>query len=288
MSTTETLALVARGPASAGQWGLEPVVPRPIKDDELLVRIVASGICLADVHFGDALATADNPVIWYPRVLGHEGEFRVKRRIQQKRPFDAARRSRKILIRSLNETTPYCCPRWGLTNGCITGTGYVEQVGRNVLGAKQGDPVLLSYLSCGNCYNCRDDDPAYCTELFNGNFRGERGIFTVPGLQKFDIGGSFFGQSSFAGRAVVKERSVVNLVRANPTEDELKVWAPLGCGVQTGTGAFVNTANVQADQDVAVIGVGGVGMSAIMVGTPSLFYETQSSPDGIISSYPAK
>ena len=68
-------AIVARGPASAGQWHLEQVKHRPLKDNEILVRVVASGICLADVHFGN-VAEADagsNPAIYYPRVLGHEG-----------------------------------------------------------------------------------------------------------------------------------------------------------------------------------------------------------------------
>lgn len=71
----ETLALVARGPVSRGQWQLESVVPRPIRDDEVLVRIVASGICRAEIHFGDSPATENNvnPGLYYPRILGHEG-----------------------------------------------------------------------------------------------------------------------------------------------------------------------------------------------------------------------
>jgi D-arabinose 1-dehydrogenase-like Zn-dependent alcohol dehydrogenase len=75
VSSNKAFAIVARGPVSAGLWDLEPVVYRAIKDDEVLVRIVASGICLADVHFGDVLVEpgVDNLTIWYPRVLGHEG-----------------------------------------------------------------------------------------------------------------------------------------------------------------------------------------------------------------------
>lgn len=70
-------AIVARGPASAGQWQLETVTHRSLKEDEVLVRIVASGICLADVHFGDVsiLNGDESPAVYYPRVLGHEGEF---------------------------------------------------------------------------------------------------------------------------------------------------------------------------------------------------------------------
>lgn len=75
MSSSTTLALVAHDAVSLGGWKLESVTPRAIKDDEVLVRIVASGVCLADVHFGDVPAdqTVGNAAIWYPRVLGHEG-----------------------------------------------------------------------------------------------------------------------------------------------------------------------------------------------------------------------
>lgn len=78
MSSPASLAIVARGPASQGQWKLEHVVPRSIRDDEVLVRVVASGICLADIHFGDVAVeeAGGNPAIWYPRVLGHEGRIR--------------------------------------------------------------------------------------------------------------------------------------------------------------------------------------------------------------------
>lgn len=70
----ESLALVAYGPISRGQWKLQPVTPRPIKSDEILVRLVASGICRADIHFGDAATEGNsNPGLYYPRILGHEG-----------------------------------------------------------------------------------------------------------------------------------------------------------------------------------------------------------------------
>lgn len=154
-----------------------------------------------------------------------------------------------------------------LTIACtgVIGSGYVEQVGCAVTVAKPGDPVLLSYMSCGQCYNCQDSHPAYCTEVFNCNFHGERGIYAPKHSQDFNIGGSFFGQSSFTSRAIVQERTVVNLKSVGVSEQELQIFAPLGCGVQTGSGAFVNIADVQAKDEVAVLGVGGVGQSAIMV-----------------------
>lgn len=81
MSSTdevEATALVSRGPVSAGGWNLEKVTLRPLKEDEVLVRVVGSGICLGDLHVGDAAPGDDDSaldsVVYYPRVLGHEGE----------------------------------------------------------------------------------------------------------------------------------------------------------------------------------------------------------------------
>jgi Zn-dependent alcohol dehydrogenase len=145
------------------------------------------------------------------------------------------------------------------------GSGYVEQVGSAVKHVRPSDPVILSFNSCGKCYNCEDAHPAYCTQLFERNFVGKKGVYAEPGTPDFTIGGGFFGQSSFASKAIVKAGCVVNLADRNATEDELRTLAPLGCGIQTGAGAFTNIANVQPDQEVAVIGVGGVGQSAIMV-----------------------
>lgn len=153
-------------------------------------------------------------------------------------------------------------------NNSNTGAGYVEQVGSAVKNAQPGDPVILSYHFCGNCYNCEDEHPAYCTELVSTNFFGEKGIYATEDDQSFTIGGSFFGQSSLASIAVVKERCVVNLRALRVTEDELRILAPLGCGIQTGCGAFTNIADVQPKHEVAVLGAGGVGQSAIMVGLP--------------------
>ena len=90
-------------------------------------------------------------------------------------------------------------------------------------------------------------------------------MYTTSGEKTDEVTASFFGQSSLTSRAIAKERSVVSLAGLNVTHDELKLFAPLGCGIQTGAGAFTNTANVQANDEVAVLGVGGVGQSAIMV-----------------------
>lgn len=75
MRSSQGLALVAYGPISADQWKLERLRPRAIREDEVLVRIVASGVCHADLQFGNIESEkATGGPAWYPRVLGHEGE----------------------------------------------------------------------------------------------------------------------------------------------------------------------------------------------------------------------
>ena len=70
----------------------------------------------------------------------------------------------------------------------------------------------------------------------------------------------FFWQSSFAQHSLVPERIAVKVSKDLPLEK----LAPLGCGVQTGSGAVLNTAKIRAGDTVAVIGCGGVGLSAVM------------------------
>lgn len=99
-----------------------------------------------------------------------------------------------------------------------TGSGYVEEIGQAVRSVRPGDPVILSFLSCGNCYNCHDNHPAYCIHCWDCNFSGEKDMYAGRDSKSFNIGGSFFGQSSFASMAIVKERSVVRLTDADVTK----------------------------------------------------------------------
>lgn len=68
-ATNSARAIVTRGPHKEGKWKIEDIKLRPLEDNELLVRIVASGICHTDLVFGD---NAEN-IGGYPRVMGHEG-----------------------------------------------------------------------------------------------------------------------------------------------------------------------------------------------------------------------
>ncbi|MER5940516.1 NAD(P)-dependent alcohol dehydrogenase [Streptomyces sp. NPDC001928] len=142
------------------------------------------------------------------------------------------------------------------------GAGVVEAVGPAVTGVAPGDHVVLSFTSCGGCRNCRGGHPAYCATWLPLNLIGGRradGTGTISRGGE-EIGGHFFGQSSFAERALVDERS---LVKVDP-EVPLASIAPLGCGVQTGVGAVWNVLKPVTGSTVVVLGAGAVGLSAVM------------------------
>ena len=80
-----------------------------------------------------------------------------------------------------------------------------------------------------------------------------------------NVAGEFFGQSSFSKFAIASESSVVNVQGLVKGKEELKLFAPLGCGLQTGAASVLNRAQAKKGDSVAVIGLGGVGMAAIMV-----------------------
>ncbi|MEU6307398.1 NAD(P)-dependent alcohol dehydrogenase [Streptomyces chartreusis] len=142
------------------------------------------------------------------------------------------------------------------------GAGVVEAVGAAVTGVAPGDHVVLSFTSCGGCRDCRGGHPAYCATWLPLNLIGGRradGTGTISRAGE-DLGGHFFGQSSFAERALVDERS---LVKVDP-EVPLASIAPLGCGVQTGVGAVWNVLKPVTGSTVLVLGAGAVGLSAVM------------------------
>ncbi|GHH00724.1 NAD(P)-dependent alcohol dehydrogenase [Streptomyces lanatus] len=142
------------------------------------------------------------------------------------------------------------------------GAGVVEAVGPAVTGVAPGDHVVLSFTSCGDCRDCRGGHPAYCATWLPLNLIGGRradGTGTISRGGE-ELGGHFFGQSSFAERALVDERS---LVKVDP-EVPLASIAPLGCGVQTGVGAVWNVLKPVTGSTVVVLGAGAVGLSAVM------------------------
>jgi aryl-alcohol dehydrogenase len=142
------------------------------------------------------------------------------------------------------------------------GAGVVEAVGSAVTGVAPGDHVVLSFTSCGDCRNCDGGHPAYCASWLPLNLLGGRradGTSTIS-RDGEPLGGHFFGQSSFAERALVDERS---LVKVDP-DVPLESVAPLGCGVQTGVGAVWNVLKPVTGSTIVVLGAGAVGLSAVM------------------------
>lgn len=140
------------------------------------------------------------------------------------------------------------------------GAGVIEAVGEGVEGLERGDRVALSYAFCGHCPVCDRGAPAYCLHTMQLNFAGRREDGSTPLSRDGEPIARFFGQSAFATHAVCDAHSVVKA----PDDMPFELLAPLGCGVQTGAGAMLNSLRVEAGQSVAVFGVGSVGLSAVM------------------------
>ncbi|MEZ5499510.1 MAG: NAD(P)-dependent alcohol dehydrogenase [Steroidobacteraceae bacterium] len=177
--------------------------PRP---DEVLVRILACGVCHTDLFAPHRFLL--------PAVFGHEG------------------------------------------------AGVVEKVGAAVTKVRPGDRVVLTFGSCGACRRCGAGDVAYCERGHDLQFGGCRpdGSPTMHDANGLAVHGAFFQQSSFASHALATERNVVRI----PDELCFEQAAPLGCGIQTGVGAVLNTLRAVSGSSIAVFGTGSVGLSAIL------------------------
>lgn len=136
------------------------------------------------------------------------------------------------------------------------------EAGSDVSKARVGDSVLLSFQNCKSCHDCQEGHPAFCSNFTAANYGGEAAGYSADGK---DLRGSFFGQSSFSELAVVKETSIVNVSKLTKSEDELRLFAPLGCGFQTGAGTVDNVAQASEKDILVVTGLGGVGLVSIMV-----------------------
>lgn len=140
------------------------------------------------------------------------------------------------------------------------GAGRVEAVGGAVTRVAVGDPVVMTFHSCGGCRRCLTGDVAYCQHFNELNFTGRRPDGSTPLTAGGEpIGSHFLGQSSFASLASVNERSVVRL----PQGAKLEPLGPFGCGFQTGAGAVFNVLRPGAGSSLAVFGAGAVGLAAV-------------------------
>jgi aryl-alcohol dehydrogenase len=178
------------------------------RDDEVLVRIVATGVCHTDIGVRD-----QSYPVPLPAVLGHEG------------------------------------------------AGVVERVGGSVTKVAAGDHVIVTYDFCGRCENCTQGQPGFCMEFYGRNLSGARIDGSSPlSFGEGPLSGCFFCQSSFAEKAIASERNVVKI----PKDVPLEIMGPLGCGIQTGSGAVINSLAPKAGSSIAIFGAGAVGLSAVM------------------------
>ena len=139
--------------------------------------------------------------------------------------------------------------------------GEVVETGEGVDDLKSGDRVVMVFVpSCGHCAPCAEGRPALCEPGNAANGRGEM----LGGGRRLSTHGQpvhhHIGVSAFAEHAVISRRSLVKIEADIPHE----IAALFGCAVLTGVGAAVNTARIKAGETVAVVGLGGVGLSALL------------------------
>lgn len=188
---------------------IEQVRLGDIRDDEVLVRIVACGVCHTDMVVRNQ--EMPSPL---PAILGHEG------------------------------------------------AGIVEAVGSHVHSVAPGDHVVLSFMKCGECYLCEAGHPAHCQHVGAINFGGGRldGTTSATDADGNVLHDHFFGQSSFAEYSIASVHNVVKV----PKDLPLELLAPLGCGLQTGSGAVLNALKVKPGSAFVAFGAGAVGLAAVM------------------------
>ncbi|MFT6757623.1 MAG: S-(hydroxymethyl)glutathione dehydrogenase/alcohol dehydrogenase [Chitinophagales bacterium] len=200
-------AAIAWGPEQP--LSVEEVDVMPPQAGEVLVRIVASGVCHTDAY----TLSGEDSEGKFPCILGHEGG------------------------------------------------GVVEQIGEGVTSVVVGDHVIPLYTpECGECKFCLSGKTNLCQKI-----RETQGQGLMPdGTTRFYKDGEpiyhYMGTSTFSEYTVLPE---ISLAKINK-EADLKEVCLLGCGVTTGMGAVINTAKVQAGDTVAIFGLGGIGLSAVI------------------------
>jgi len=139
--------------------------------------------------------------------------------------------------------------------------GVVEEVGAGVDDLRPGDHAVMVFVpSCGHCLPCMEGRPALCEPGAAANGAGA----LLTGARRLTLDGEpvhhHMGVSAFAEYAVCARQSLVPVDPDLPLEEA----ALFGCAVLTGVGAVVNTARVAPGGTVAVVGLGGVGLNALL------------------------
>lgn len=143
------------------------------------------------------------------------------------------------------------------------GGGVVESIGEGVTSVNVGDHVIPLYTpECGECKFCKSGKTNLCQKI-----RATQGKGLMPdGTTRFSKDGRpiyhYMGTSTFSEYTVLPE---ISLAKVNPRAPLHEVCL-LGCGVTTGIGAVVNTAKVEEGATIAVFGLGGIGLSAVIGG----------------------
>lgn len=140
-------------------------------------------------------------------------------------------------------------------------SGVVVETGSGVDDLAPGDHVVCVFVpSCGHCAPCAGGRPALCEPAAEHNGKGD----LVSGARRLSRNGSplnhHLGVSAFADHATVSRHSLVKIDREVP----LDIAALVGCAVLTGAGAVFNGGDVKPGGTVAVVGLGGVGLAAVL------------------------
>lgn len=145
---------------------------------------------------------------------------------------------------------------WGGTLPAVYGheaAGRIVALGEGVEGYAEGDTVLVTLIrACGHCQPCATGVPTQCGTPYDRN----AGPLSMPDGSVLEHG---MACGAFAERVVVDQSQIARVPDTIPME----AASLLSCGVITGVGAAVNTANIRPGQNVVVIGAGGVGLNAI-------------------------
>lgn len=144
------------------------------------------------------------------------------------------------------------------------GGGIVEHVGEGVTSVHVGDHVIPLYTpECGACKFCLSGKTNLCQKIRETQGRG----LMPDGTTRFYKDGQpifhYMGCSTFSEYTVLPEISLAKINKTAPLEEVCL----LGCGVTTGIGAVINTAHVEEGATVAIFGLGGIGLSAIIGAT---------------------
>ena len=139
------------------------------------------------------------------------------------------------------------------------GAGIIEDVGPGVTRVKPGDHVVCSFIpNCGTCRYCANGQQSICdmgATILEGYLPGERFPLSGP---RGDYGAMCM-LGTFSQYGIIHQNSAVKVDDDLPLDKAVLV----GCGVPTGWGSAVNTADVQPGETVLVMGIGGIGINAV-------------------------